>query len=485
MAKWARPPEYKPIYALLPSRTANRADHVYAGSDHLRIDADARSPIYLRIHALQTGTLTEANLELFMIDFLRFRWNRIREKLWVRPLLMCIISLAAVLLAKTIEFTPLSEHLPVISIDAIEALLTILTAGMLVIATFAVGSMVAAYTSAGNTATPRTFPLMISDDVSQNALSTFIGAFIFSVVAVVFQKHGYYGQGGRFVLFVLTCFVFVIVIMTFVYWVDRIARLGRLSQTIDKVEAVTSRALRRRRNAPTMGGQLFDTLPTDALPVYSQRFGYVQRINIDSLQKLAKDADATIYVAAQPGAFIVPGRPIAHVLHNPSDPDKLDINCLQQAFLIDDDRTFDNDPRFGLIVLSEIAGKALSPAVNDPGTAIDVVGSFVRLFAEWAKPAKNGKPPACHYDRVFIPAISVHDMFDDAFWSLARDGAGSVEVMSRLLKALASFTTLDDPHMKEAAIRHTQLVRQRAERAMSQDEDLAIIRELSRFTESG
>lgn len=58
----------------------------------------------------------------------------------------------------------------------------------------------------------------------------------------------------------------------------------------------------------------------------------------------------------------------------------VEMSQIARAFLIGDERTFDDDPRFGLVVLSEIASRALSPAVNDPGTAIDIIGTFVRLF---------------------------------------------------------------------------------------------------------
>ena len=57
-----------------------------------------------------------------------------------------------------------------------------------------------------------------------------------------------------------------------------------------------------------------------------------------------------------------------------------------RAFIVGDDRTFREDPRFGLVTLAEIAARALSPAVNDVGTAIDIVGTFVRLLARWAEP---------------------------------------------------------------------------------------------------
>ena len=181
-----------------------------------------------------------------MGDRLRFLLNRINERLWVRPLAMCVLSTAVVFLAKTVDNTGIGQLVPAITPDSIETLLTIISTSMLVISTFAVASMVSAYASASSTATPRSFSLVIADDVSQNALSTFIGAFIFSVVALIALENGYYDRAGRFALFALTLMILAMVVITFVSWVDRIARLGRLGGTIDKVEAATTAALQRR-----------------------------------------------------------------------------------------------------------------------------------------------------------------------------------------------------------------------------------------------
>ena len=181
-----------------------------------------------------------------MGDRLRFLLNRISERLWIRPLAMCVLSTAVVFVAKTADNAGIGQLVPAISTDSVETLLTIISASMLVISTFAVASMVSAYASASSTATPRSFPLVISDDVSQNALSTFIGAFIFSVVGLIALQNSYYDRAGRFALFALTLMILAMVVITFVSWVDRIARLGRLGGTIDKVEAATTAALQRR-----------------------------------------------------------------------------------------------------------------------------------------------------------------------------------------------------------------------------------------------
>mgnify|MGYP001828831789 CR=1 FL=1 len=187
-------------------------------------------------------------------DRLRFLLNRISERLWVKPLAMCLLSIAAALVARTADHTGLGGLLPDITSRSINTLLSVIASSMLVIATFAVASMISAYASASSTATPRSFTLVIADDISQNALSAFIGAFIFSIVALIAIENSYYDKAGRFILFVMTLTIFTIVIITFVRWVDRVARLGRLEMTIDKVEAATAMALKRQRCTPNLGG---------------------------------------------------------------------------------------------------------------------------------------------------------------------------------------------------------------------------------------
>lgn len=121
---------------------------------------------------------------IISVDRLRLFINRLRERLWVKPLAICLLSIVNVFVAKLVDEPDLARFVPAISAESLDSLLSIMASSMLVIATFAVGSMVSAYASASKTATPRAFRLVIADDVSQNALSTFVGAFIFSVVAL-------------------------------------------------------------------------------------------------------------------------------------------------------------------------------------------------------------------------------------------------------------------------------------------------------------
>jgi uncharacterized membrane protein len=381
-----------------------------------------------------------------------------------------------------VDNTIIGRFVPEINPESIEKLLSIIAASMLVISTFAVASMLSAYATASSTATPRSFSLVVSDDVSQYALSTFIAAFIFSIVALVALKNDYYGKAGHFALFSLTLVVFAFVIITFLRWVDRIARLGRLTTTIDKVEKATAAAMQRWRCAPTLGAAAVGMGRDTGQAVFGSSIGYVQRVDVNALQTYAEESGLRITVSALPGAFSAPGRTLAYVTPDSVDSSDIDPGRIAKAFQMGDDRTFDEDPRFGLIALSEIASRALSSAVNDPGTAITIIGRFVRLFALWMEPIEEDDKQTIEYDRVEVPEISLWDMFDDAFTSIARDGAATIEVSVRLQKAFQSLASIGSVTLRDVAMHHARIALSRAENALVHPEDLEVLRKVAEFS---
>ena len=398
---------------------------------------------------------------------------QLRKRLWFKPLLYCLMAVLGAFVAQVADHLPFGKDLPEITPDTIQTLLTIISSSMLAVATFAVGSMLSSYSSASGAATPRAFTLVLEDDVSKTALSSFIGSFIFSIVSIVALKTGLYGRGGLFVQFTLTLAIFAWVVLTFVRWVDNIARLGRLGTTIDKAESAAFDSLKNRRLKPFLGGVEKTASNTlSGREIFCDDIGYVQFVDMRALQNIAEQHDLQMMVDAIPGSFLAPGRAVV-ILETRTMIDDALSKRIADAFVIGDNRTFDADPRFGLIVLSEIAARALSPAVNDPGTAIVIIGSFVRLFAAWAEPVSAEEKVVEEYDRIIVPTLSLSEMFDDAFTAIARDGASTVEVGIRLQKAFLSLSTLNYPGFHTETQRHSKLALARAEMGLPLQEDRA------------
>ena len=408
-------------------------------------------------------------------NIVKFYLARIRERLWIKPLMSCVLSIAAVLVAGSADHMEFASKLPKVSAESLEIILTIMSSSMLVIAMFAVGAMLSAYASASGTATPRAFPLVVADDVSQIALSTFIGAFIFSIVGLAAQLNGYYAGPGRFVLFVITLFVFAIVVLAFVRWVDRIARLGRLGHTIEKVETAANAALQEWAQLPRMGATKVDAT-VSGFVIYTDEVGYVQNIDFAKLQRLAVQMEGFITVHAVPGMFVTPNIALAEFSDESASNECACIDEIKAAFVIGGERTFESDPRFGMVVMSEIASRALSSAVNDPGTAINIIGSLVRMLVQWYNGCQESSQQQPLFDKVGMPELSVADLFNDAFKATARDGASSVEVGIRLQKAMLALAALGDEEMSKAAKQHSAMAVRYAEKSLLLEEELAAIR---------
>ena len=416
------------------------------------------------------------------VDRLRFLLYSVKEKLWVKPLGFCLLSIFAVFVAKVADGTSLAEHIPEIKPESVETLLSIMASSMMVIATFSAGTMVNAYASASQSSTPRSLSLIISDDVSQNALSVFIGAFIYSAVALTSMTQAFFDEAGLFILFCLTCLAFSIVILTFIRWVDSVARLGRVGSTLLKVERATTRAIKNRIDMPCLGAVPQEQIKEQGThAIYTKQVGYIQLIDIAKLQQLADKNDGFINVAMLPGEFVSPERAIAY------SNKKVLSDEIVDAFTIGEARSFEADPRFGFIVLAEIASRALSPSVNDHGTAINTISSITRLMLLWHKPKSetdnSQKNSAQHeefkYDRISLPALNVNDLFDDAYTSIARDGAANIEVAIRIQKSLKTIKacfkdegTSIERDFVEAASKLAKQSYERAKLALDYEDDI-------------
>lgn len=387
----------------------------------------------------------------------RIRWfvERLPKRLWFRASVFCLIGVASALAAVGLAPLISEEAAEKFGADSVGDILTVIASSMLTITVFSLTTLVQARTAASQGATPRAASLLVEDTVAQHALSTFLGAFLFSLVGLISLQAGLYGSSGRVVLFLSTLALILYIVFTLLRWIDHLGSLGRIDHTIDRVEKVAARAMEQYRESPCLGAREYHDPPATAEPVCIDQVGYVRRIDLAALQALAEEHDTQIYVAQRPGGFCDVSRPLAYVTAaeratEDSQPKRKNgfVDALSRAFEVGHARSYEQDPRFGLIVLAEIGARALSPAVNDSGTAIQAAQASMRLLslAANAKGTEETK-----YDRVFLRRLAADDLFDDAFLPLARDGASRLEVGVRLQKAFRALASQGDAEFAEAA----------------------------------
>lgn len=402
-----------------------------------------------------------------------FLLGALSRRLWVQASLFAVGAVIAALAAHELgRFVP-SDWVGFLGDTAVEGILQILASAMLPVVTFSMATVVAAHGTVMSNASPRAASLLIEDRSAQNALSSFIGAFIFSVVGLVALGTNYYSPEARLVLFLITLAVLAWVIVRLLGWVDELSRMVRVREAIRRVEEETRKALNGR--SAFLGGMPDGELPPGAVPLLPERVGYVQHVDVARLDKLAGKHGVKVRLSAMPGAFVRKHRPLLHVLPGaPALPEEAR-RALVSAVVVADRRDFRQDPRNGLVVLGEIASRALSPGVNDPGTAIDVVGAAARVLSVWAADHWE-KEPTRHYERVLVPPLSAEDCFEDVFRPLARDGAGLVEVGIALQRALEDLSLSEAPGFKEAAVRTSSDALARAEAALQLEADREDVR---------
>lgn len=390
------------------------------------------------------------------------------SRIWVRAVSFAVLgiitALAGVVLGPLIP-DALGARLGAGSADQI---LTILASSMLAVVTFSLSVAVQAFAAAANTATPRATKLLQEDDTTQNVLATFVGAFLFSLVGIIALNAGIYGEKGRVVLFAATMIVVALVVMALLRWIDHLMSFGRMGDTLNRVEKAATDALKRRAHTPCLGGHpLVGPMPEDAAKVYGDQIGYIQHVDAEALSECAEALGAEIWLAGLPGSFANPAEPLLGM--SGALPCEETTRRLRKAFTVKSARSFGQDPRFGLLVLSEIASRALSPGINDPGTAIDVLGRLVRVLSNWQRP--TDREPA--YPRLHVPPVRPTDMLEDAFQPIARDGAALVEVQVRLQKALAALAGIAPDEFSDAATAMSVESLERAYTGLASDVDKA------------
>lgn len=427
-------------------------------------------------------------------------WRKARalsRELWVRVVLMGMLSLAALGLTQLVEvFVPreMASQMPGASADR---LLDLIANAMLAVTIFSMTVMVSVYQSSSSQWTPRVHQLIMQDQTTQKTLAAFVGAYVYALVAIILRELGVFVDAHALVLFWLTVLVLAFVVWSLVRWALHLQTFGSLLDTTRQVEAITTRRFRERLHTPCLGANpLVDPVPDKAVCIRAAESGYIRQLYPEGLQAAAERFGVTLYLAQPVGQFVFLNAPLAWVLGEAEaeadaeagaeagagakdDEDFEDL--VREHIKLGDLRSYDQDPRFGLRVMGEIASKALSPGVNDPGTAIDVITRVGRILSSYRdetagggeeKGGSEGKGGVT-LDRLWVPPLDPADLLDDGFGTAMRDGADKLTVQEQLQRTLAGLMQHPDPGLCRAARAVAVEALRRGLAALATEEDRA------------
>ena len=363
---------------------------------------------------------------------------------WLIPMLYVGMTIACVLVLPRIEQNYLAAYSHGMSVASAQATLSAVASGMMALTgiVFALAFVMVQFSAIAYS--PRLVAWFGRDPVLFHALGLFTATFFYAIGTLAWIDRG---GDGRVPLFsvVLVTVLLILSMMVFAKLVQRLndIQITNVLHFVGQQGREVIRAMFPRLDTPAGATpESWRTAIEDVQrrPVtqtlrYSGEPQTVTRFQITALVQQAQAADAVIVMECAVGDTLVEDSLLLRV-HGGQQ--LLAENPLRQAIQLAKERTFEQDPKYPLRLLVDIAIKALSPAINDPTTAVQAIDQIEDLLHRLGRRALDA---GCVMDdrgdlRLIFPTPTWEDYLTLAFDEIRQYGASSVQVIRRLRSAL-------------------------------------------------
>jgi len=280
---------------------------------------------------------------------------------------------------------------------------------------------------------------MTRDRVAQNTLGIFIGTFIYCLL-VLRAVHTDPAPLVPGIAYAGALVLALSALASLVYFIHHIVQTIQANHLVSRIANETVTVIDHVFAATLAGGEEavdahIPPIPAGATMVLAPSSGYVPLIDVEGLKAVAARG-FHVHLLRSMGAFVTEGLPLLAISPAPGPGD---INAALAAVDLGVVRTMQQDVEFGIRQIVDISLKAVSPAVNDPSTAVTCVDHLGRLLVRLAP---RRPLPAMHGD-VVVPPTTHADLIDLCFEQLRQytrtDMAVSLRIM-RVLGEVASVT---------------------------------------------
>lgn len=334
--------------------------------------------------------------------------NNIRGKIAFFPTLFSIVGFGFAMLMLYLEKIGISsfviEHVPQLVInnaDTAKTLLSFLTGGIISIMVFSFSMVMVLLNQASSNFSPRVLPGLISNKHHQFVLGIYLATILyntFTLVGINPQENDKYQLPGFSVL--IGIILTVLCLGAFLYFIHSISQSIQVSNIL---EGIYKKAIKRLEYLLEKEAEKVASFPdTDNWKTYhSSETGYFQNIAIANLIDICEDEEIQIQVLVMQGAFVLKGIPIIQV--NKEIDEEL-AERIRSSFNFAKGEFVKDNYTLAFKQITEIGMKAMSPGINDPGTAISTIDYLTELFAMRLK--KNDKTVITSVDGDALIAVN-------------------------------------------------------------------------------
>ncbi len=357
------------------------------------------------------------------------------------------------LAARHVHSFTLHQGLFPTDLDDARTLLATIAAALLTFTGVVFSITLVALQMASTQYSPRVLRTFMRKPITKLALSTFIATFVYSmtVLASVGTKQVHFvAQGAVGVAFLLV----VASVLVFVVFVHSTVRSMRVSYVIESVFNETMRSLQRTNvEASEYQEAPAPSFESDrAMVLFDHRDAVLDGLDAYSLVELARASGCVLRARVPVGTFVTRGSELFEV-HGGSPPGREAVLATVDSSAV---RTLYQDPSYGVRQLVDIACRALSAAINDPTTALQVLD---RLHAILAAVALRPDPSGMYLDatgtvRLVVPSPGWDDLVDLAFTEISLFGSGSPQISRKLMSVYDDLAALVPAGRRESITRH-------------------------------
>jgi uncharacterized membrane protein len=398
-----------------------------------------------------------------------------RSALWIVPLVSILLVLAIAPVLRTVDAW-LAWRISGLSLEGAQALYQTVITLTLSFLVFTFGSLLVAIQVASGQLTPRIIAtLLLRDNVVRYSVGLFVFSLVFAVTALDRQT-----TTVLQIVAIATAALGVASMAAFLFLIDYAARLLRpvsiLARVGDEGLAVITSLY------PNEAGDTPDVVQPVALREGARRLirhtgpsESVLAVDLNTVVREAQQASGIVEFVPQVGDFVATGEPL-FVLHGGATA--IDDRTLQATVAFGRERTMEQDPLFSFRIMVDIALKALSPAINDPTTAVLAIDQIHRLLRAVGKRRLHEEVVVDRTGRrrVILRTPDWEDFVHLACVEIRNCGAGSVQIARRQRAMLDNLIGSLPPYRCPALEQERRRLERAIESLYTIPDDLALAR---------